>query len=191
MDLDTALRQFAAVFPRARCSGQLHYRAHRPVQSEYDLGPVLTQYYGSLSFEDRPMLGGVFRMFVLGPEDLPNGLSGRRYVTDRAGRVSENPHWNPRWFVIALRDGDAVAVDGDTGVVDGWIVMRRSRMASDLGSFLACVAECITVEMDGFGGEVKDADFNVVEPFLDEVRRVCAKYLDPESQRGFMHFFFA
>ncbi len=136
------------------------------------------------------MLENVFRMDMLAPEDLPNGLSERRYITDRAGRVSENPDWSPRWFVIALRDSDAVAVDGDTGVVDGWIVGSRYRMAGDLGAFFACLAECIGIEVDRFGGEVKDDDFNVIAPFLDEVRRAAAKHLDPEARRGFMHFFF-
>ncbi len=193
IELDAALRQFAAAFGRSRLSeGAVDYREPVPVQSPVALGPVLTAYFSKLSLAERPQLGGALQMALFGPDELEGAQSGWRHIRDKSGRVVEDPAWPAHWVVIADRNGDAIFVDtsSDEGVTYGSIQKRNARLAGSLAAFLGCVADCVALEIDRFDYEVKDDDFNLLGSFLAEAGQVADRYLSADDKAAFLRFFF-
>lgn len=193
MLLETALKEFSTVFNETEGNfGIVQYRDAILIDEPIPLGDALKEYYSRLLLENKPAIGHKFHLRLITLNELIGAQSGWLWVTDKSGKTIKNDQWKSSWVIVADRNGDAIFVDTEspTGAIYGSIQQRNFLIAKDLGDFFYTIAECMIVERDKFGYEVMDDDFNVVEPFLVEVRRIAEKNLGVEGQLSFMKFFF-
>lgn len=200
MLLRDALEEFAKIFNRFEdCSGVFVLRG--PVEiieplafnKPIHLGSTLTEYYSRVMLNEKSTIGGAFFLQLITLDEIPTALNGWFWTRDKTGNLVENiESWKKSWIIIGDRNGDAIFVDIDSpnGAVYGSIQQRNRLIASDLGSFFFTLAECMTLEMEKYNYEVNDDDFNVIEPFLNDIRHIAEKNFGIEGMKSFMNFFF-
>ena len=193
MSLDTALKNFADAF--TACSGNfgtIECRAFQPIVEPMPLGPVLQEYYGRLRMTGIPQVGGELMMMLFSLDSVATAQHGWRWIRKNHGPVIDAPKWNKHWIVIGDRNGDAIVVDDSTasGVVSGHFGPRNFKIADDLASFFQVMAEAMTIEADTFKYEVLAEDFSPIPEFINAVRGTAQRVLGPDSEPGFMEFFF-
>lgn len=193
MSLETALNNFALSFAAGSGNlGTVEFRAPEPIVEPFPLGPVLKAYYAQLRMSEKPHVGGALHLMLFTLDDLERVQHGWRWIRDKQGVDSENPHWNKHWVIIADRDGDAIFVDDSTaeGAVFGSIMQRNFKIADSLARFFEAMAEAMRLEAATYDYEVYDDDFNPLPGFLDEVSAIARRVLGPDGEAGFMKFFF-
>ncbi|NHZ34954.1 hypothetical protein [Massilia rubra] len=193
MELDTALKNFASAFAAGENnSGTVQWRPPQAVTEPIPLGAVLGDYYARILLIDRPMVGGTLRLDLFPLDVLESRQHGYRWIRYKGGPVTESPHWNKHWIVIANLDSDAIVVDSSTpaGTVFGTIGSYHCKIADDLASFFQAMAEAMLVEANTYDYEVYDDDCNPLPVFLDEMRAIARRVLGPDGEAGFMEFFF-
>lgn len=190
--LPASLERFVDAFSRAPDSlGTLRLAQPPLPATEFrELGDLLATYFSHLSF-DRPVVGGEFHLMLFGPKELDTAQQGWRWIRNRNGEPEEDVEcWRADWIVIADRNGDAVFVDVADGTVWGSIQKRNMFIAPTLAAFLDALAACKRLEVDDYGLETTDAEFNPLPAFLQDVRALAEKTLGADAAAGWMHFFF-
>lgn len=193
MHIQAALQSLTSAFSRSTKNfGSIQHREPIQLEEPLALGATLNQYYASMSLDDDPMIGGAFHLRLNSLDELITALSGWLWVRDKSGEIVESTTWKRSWVIIADRDGDALFVDIDTAEATtyGSIQQRNFLVADRLADFIACLAECMILELDKYDEEVQDEDFNYIEAFLVDVRDIAENHLGKEASKGFMKFFF-
>lgn len=193
MDINKAIEKFAySVMRFDKKFGVIALQPVAAIDPPFVLGKTLTVWFERMELRDKPETGGSMALKLFPLEMLVGALSGWRWIRDKSGKQVENESWPKSWVIIADRDGDAVIVDSDSadGIVHGSIQMRSFAMADSLASFLVAVAACMDIEREKFDYEVMDEDFNLIDPYLVDVRAVVEAELGKDNTPGFLKFFF-
>lgn len=193
MNLAQSLKDFADAFNTGDGNfGVVQYREPIAITEPFPLGNALKEYYSRLHLEDNPESGKKMHLTLFSLMEIVGAQHGWRWIRDKLGQEQENPDWKRTWVIIADRNGDAIFVDveSENGAVYGSIQQRNFLIANNLGDFWGAVAECMNVEKNKYNYEVMDDNFNVIKPFLDDVRTIAEKNLGQDYSNGYMRFFF-
>ncbi|PWD51779.1 hypothetical protein C8046_15135 [Serinibacter arcticus] len=186
MSLSDAVTALAGIFGReGHDLGHLSLR-EVPPDSEVASSGALEVYLDSLELREHPVIGGVLALSLAGRDDLHTFQEDRAVIAVN-GVPQRSTDWPTTWVVVATRGEEAVVVDTATTAcaVRGSVGRVVLPLADSLEDYLRAVVAVMRIEL-AHDMDVQDADFNVRDDVLAEIRDEVTAALGPQNAEGFL-----
>lgn len=195
-ELESPLKKFNRVFGRGEFDiGSVKYRDKTTIQypAEIPFSDELMFLYQHLDLSDNAIVGGSLFLQINKFSNFVGSQHGWKWVRNRDGEVEKSSLWQDSWVVIGNKNGDALYVDVavSPNVVYGAILKDRFKIANSLSRFFDVLSDWMRCELDDFGMEGCDEDFNQKPEFLDSLKRLAEAKLNPDEVDGLFKYFFS